>query len=232
VVPDNHGWALTENGNVKRGRAMTERGFAMREANANAVHALLHAMFEDGSVAGRRCAGDALDSNLPAQRHSAWPYPLAPALGALEHGDAARALSIYARCCSPLSPRAALNAVTDGRSLLWRLQAYGHAVPGTLWSEAGRLCAARLSALEHSLWPTCIWRCSRRPPATRPHSASGLAVIEKRLAEGKLPAGPVVPGLFRAMSAFADGDYCGCVTQLEPVLARWCASAAATLSAN
>src|SRR5436190_15879111 len=27
-----------------------------------------------------------------------------------------------------------------------------------------------------------------------------------------------VPGLFRAMSAFADGDYRGCVAQLEPVL--------------
>src|SRR5262245_48277457 len=46
----NHGWALTENNDIKRGRAMTERAFAMREANANAVHALLHAMFEDGSV--------------------------------------------------------------------------------------------------------------------------------------------------------------------------------------
>jgi tetratricopeptide (TPR) repeat protein len=46
----NYGWALTENNDVKKGRAMTERAFAMREANANAVHALLHAMFEDGSV--------------------------------------------------------------------------------------------------------------------------------------------------------------------------------------
>jgi len=43
-------------------------------------------------------------------------------------------------------------------------------------------------------------------------------VIEKRLAEGKLPAGPVVPGLFRAMSAFAEGDYRDCVTHLSPVL--------------
>jgi len=47
----NHGWAMTENGQVARGRAMTERAFAMRRDNANAVHALLHAMFEDGSVA-------------------------------------------------------------------------------------------------------------------------------------------------------------------------------------
>jgi hypothetical protein len=56
--------------------------------------------------------------------------------------------------------------------------------------------------------------------ATRNEAAleERLAVIEKRLAEGKLPAGAVVPGLFRAMSAFAGGDYRGCVTHLSPVL--------------
>jgi hypothetical protein len=56
--------------------------------------------------------------------------------------------------------------------------------------------------------------------ATRNQAAltERLAVIEKRLAEGKLPAGPVLPQLFRAMSAFADGDYRSCVAQLSPVL--------------
>jgi Tfp pilus assembly protein PilF len=47
----NYGWSLTENGQVASGRAMTERGFALRRQNAYAAHALLHAMFEDGSVA-------------------------------------------------------------------------------------------------------------------------------------------------------------------------------------
>lgn len=56
--------------------------------------------------------------------------------------------------------------------------------------------------------------------ATRNQAAleERLAVIEKRLAEGKLPAGPVVPRLFRAMSAFADGDYRRCIAHLSPVL--------------
>jgi hypothetical protein len=39
------------------------------------------------------------------------------------------------------------------------------------------------------------------------------------LADGKLPAGPVVPRLFRAMTACAGGDHAGCVALLEPVLA-------------
>ncbi|OSI24181.1 tetratricopeptide repeat protein 38 family protein, partial [Bradyrhizobium canariense] len=45
-----YGWAMTENGNVGRGRGVTERGFELRRQNAHAVHAVLHAMFEDGSI--------------------------------------------------------------------------------------------------------------------------------------------------------------------------------------
>ena len=45
-----------------------------------------------------------------------------------------------------------------------------------------------------------------------------LAAIERRLADGKLPAGPVVPQMCRALSAFAGEDYASCVALLEPVL--------------
>ena len=45
-----------------------------------------------------------------------------------------------------------------------------------------------------------------------------LAAIERRLAEGKLPAGPVVPQICRALNAFAGQDYAGCAAVLEPVL--------------
>src|SRR3990170_125629 len=44
------GWSLTENGDVRRGRQISERAFGMRRNNANVVHALSHAMFEDGST--------------------------------------------------------------------------------------------------------------------------------------------------------------------------------------
>jgi Tfp pilus assembly protein PilF len=214
----NHGWALTENGDVKGGRAMTERGFAMREANANAVHALLHAMFEDGSVED----ADTLvtrwiptyDRSGILHGHISWHQ----ALGALEHGDAARALSIYAEVLQPSATHAPpLNAVTDGASLLWRLQAYGHAVPDGLWAQADEYAQR---AFPRSSIPFADVHMALFAAATRNQAAleERLAVIEKRLADGKLPAGPVVPKLFRAMSAFADGDYRGCVTHLEPVL--------------
>lgn len=214
----NHGWALTENNEVSRGRAMTERGFAMREANANAAHALLHAMFEDGSVDDADALVDrwipTYDRSGILHGHIRWHQ----ALGALEHGDAARALKIYAEVLQPSVTHAApLNAVTDIASLLWRLQAYGHVVPDALWAEAD---AFAQRAFPRSSIPFADVHMALFAAATRNEAALAerLAVIEKRLAEGKLPAGPVVPGLFRAMSAFAEGDFRGCVARLLPVL--------------
>jgi hypothetical protein len=183
----NHGWALTENNDVKRGRAMTERAFAMREANANAVHALLHAMFEDGSVDD---ADSLVDRWIPPydpagilHGHIRWHQ----ALGALEHGDAARALKIYAEVLQPSATHAPpLNAVTDGASLLWRLQAYGHAVPDGLWADAD---AYAQRAFPRSSVPFADVHMALFAAATRNQAAltERLAVIEKRLAEGKLP---------------------------------------------
>ena len=73
----NYGWSMTENGQVAKGRAMTERGFELRRQNAYAAHALLHAMFEDGSVADADALVDAMDRRIRPRRDPAWPYPLA-----------------------------------------------------------------------------------------------------------------------------------------------------------
>jgi hypothetical protein len=213
-----HGWALTENGDVARGRAMTERAFDMRKANANAAHALLHAMFEDGSVED----ADALvadwiptyDRSGILHGHILWHQ----ALGALEHGDATRALAIYAEVLKPSATRAPpLNAVTDGASLLWRLSAYGHTVSDDLWAEADAFAQA---AFPKSSIPFADVHMALFAAATRNQAAleQRLAVVEQRLSEGKLPAGPVVPRIFRAMMAFAEERYDACVRQLEPVL--------------
>ncbi|MFX4486066.1 hypothetical protein ABTA87_21185, partial [Acinetobacter baumannii] len=78
----------------------------------------LHAMFEDGSIDG----ADALvDRWIPSYDragilygHIRWHQ----ALGALEHGDAGRALQIYTEVLQPSATHAPpLNAVTDGASL-------------------------------------------------------------------------------------------------------------------
>ncbi|MDH2342853.1 tetratricopeptide repeat protein [Bradyrhizobium sp. SSUT77] len=213
-----YGWAMTENGDVSRGRGVTERGFDLRRRNAHAAHAVLHAMFEDGSIdAADRLVDDWIPSYDRAgilHGHIRWHQ----ALGALEHGDAARAFTIYADVLQPKATQAPpLNVVTDGASLLWRLSAYGHAVPRELWVE-GDATAQKL--FPKSSLPFADVHMALFAAAThnREALATRLAVIEQRLADGKLPAGPVVPAVCRALAAFADEDYAASAQMLAPVL--------------
>lgn len=212
------GWAMTENGDVARGRAVTERGFNLRRANAHAAHAVLHAMFEDGSI---DAADRLVEEWIPTYEragilhgHIRWHQ----ALGALEQDDAARALAIYADVLQPSATQAPpLNVITDAASLLWRLSAYGHAVPKALWQEAD---ATAQKLFPKSSMSFADVHMALFAAATQNHEAlaARLAVIEQRLAEGKLPAGPVVPAIFRALEAFADQNYAACAQTLAPVL--------------
>lgn len=214
----NHGWSMTENGEVARGRRVTERAFALRRDNAYAAHALLHAMFEDGSVDDadrlvREWIGG-YDRNGLLYGHILWHQ----ALGALEHGDAATALAIYADVLQPaVSEAPPLNVMSDGASLLWRLKAYGHDVPRHYWREADEY--ARRFFPKLSL-PFVEMHMALLAAATGNLAAldQRLGLIEQRLAEGKLLAGAVVPAICRAMRAFAGEDYAACAAALEGVL--------------
>ncbi|TPQ30055.1 tetratricopeptide repeat protein 38 family protein [Bradyrhizobium guangdongense] len=213
-----HGWALTENGNVARGRPMTQRGFDLRRANAHGAHAVLHAMFEDGSVdEANRLVEDWIPTYDRAgilHGHIRWHQ----ALGALEYGDAARALAIYADVLQPSVNQAPpLNVITDAAGLLWRLDAYGHTVPKALWAEAD---TAAQKLFPKSGLPFADVHMALLAAATQNQEAlaTRLAVIDQRIAEGKLPAGPVVPAICRAVQAFADEDFAGCARMLAPVI--------------
>ena len=212
------GWAMTENGDVVRGRAVTERGFDLRRQNAHAAHAVLHAMFEDGSI---EAADRLVDVWIPTygrdgilHGHIRWHQ----ALGALERDDAARALAIYADVLQPSVTQAPpLNAVTDSASLLWRLSAYGHAVPKQLWLDADT-AAQKLFPKSSLSFADVHMALFAAATQNREALAGRLAVIEQRLADGKLAAGQVVPAICRALAAFADEDYPSCVQTLAPVL--------------
>jgi len=215
----NYGWSMTENGQVTKGRAMTERGFDKRRANAHAAHALLHAMFEDGSVDDadhlvRQWIGGYHRTGL-LYGHIFWHQ----ALGALEVGDAAKALSIYTDILTPpLNPAPPLNVMSDCAALLWRLHAYGHAVPAGLWTEAEAYATAHFP--KTSL-PFVEMHMALLAAATRNTAAldERLCAVEARLADGKLPAGPVVPAICRALRAFTEEEFAVCVRVLAPVLA-------------
>jgi hypothetical protein len=216
----NLGWSHTENGNVAHGRAITQRGFESRTANGNAVHALAHAMFEDGSGDD----AEALISGwLPSydrtgllHGHISWHQ----ALVSLERGDVARALAIYAERVQPkVTTAPPLNSVTDGASLLWRCLAYGHEVPKEIWDDAAT--HAERSFPKAGV-PFADMHMALVAAATGNHAglSQRIAELEKRLADGKLAPGPVMPAICRGVLAFANGDYAACVRTLEPVAAE------------
>lgn len=211
------GWALAENGEVGRGRAMIERAFALRPANANAVHALAHAQFEAG-------AGDEarrlIEGWLPTYHragllhgHLAWHA----ALAALEAGEAEAALALYGAHVAPgVSLGLPINVVSDAASLLWRLEAYGHAVPEELWPRAAEFGRGAFPAAGHAFVDAHMMMLAAGAGEAE-DLAARVAALDRLAATGTLAAGPVVPAIGRALGAFARGDWAGCVAVLEPL---------------
>ena len=211
------GWSHTENHNVRRGRDLTQRALDQRRENANAAHALAHAMFEDGSTA----EADALIAGwLPSydrrgilHGHIFWHQ----ALAALENDDAERALAIYAASIQPsVTAAVPLNAMTDCASLLWRVKLYGHAVPQHLWSDVAAY-ASRHFAQPGLTFADVHMAFITAAVGDRTALASRIDALERRLADGKLAAGAVVPAICRATLAFADDRYAECVALLRPL---------------
>jgi len=210
------GWSHTENGNVRHGRAITERAFALKNGNAHAVHALAHAMFEDGSGDDAdRLIADWLPSYDRVglmHGHIVWHQ----ALVALEQGDAGRALDIYVARLQPhLTTAPPINSVTDSVSLLWRLTAYGHEVPKNLWTDAAGHAE---QSFPKAGVPFADMHVALAAAATGNDDLLGRRVgeLEQRLASGRLVTGPVLPVIYRALQAFGAGDYDGSASLLAP----------------
>jgi len=210
------GWSLAENGEVARGRAMLERAFGLRRENANGVHALVHAMFEGGagSEADALIAGWLPDYDRGGilHGHVAWHA----ALNALQGGDVDRALEIYAAEVGPqVSQGMAINIVTDAASLLWRIEAYGHAAPSGLWEEVSRYAHAAFPRVGHAFIDAHMALVEAATGDTAA-LARRLAELDAMVAAGTLGAGEVAPAIGRAAQAFAQADYAACARLLEP----------------
>ncbi|RYE30677.1 MAG: tetratricopeptide repeat protein [Hyphomicrobiales bacterium] len=210
------GWAHVENGTVPHGRRLTERALSLRRANANAAHALSHAMFEAGAAAEAEAyIADWLpsyDRTGIMHGHIAWHA----ALAALERGDPAGALAIYTENVQPSVTHALpLNVVSDSVSLLWRLKAYGHEVPTGLWEAAWTYASGFFDKAGHAFVDVHMGLLAAATGDTRGATVRIDALV--RLVEaGTLAAGPVVPAICRAALAFAERDYELCARILEP----------------
>lgn len=214
------GWAHAENGNVAHGRALTQRGYDLRPNNANAAHALSHAMYEGGAHdEAERLIADWLpryDRSGILHGHIAWHS----ALGALERGDPEQALAIYADYIQPsVTAGMPVNVVSDTASFLWRLKAYGHTVPAGLWEAAAAYSGGYFQKAGFAfadVHMALIAAATGDRSAVEDRVKAQMELIEA----GGLAAGPVVPAICRAALAFAEEDYAECARVLGPVAAE------------
>jgi hypothetical protein len=213
-----HGWALAEHGEIVRGRDMLERAFALRRANANAVHGLTHALYESGA---QQDADAILADWLPGygrktllHGHLSWHA----ALIALERGDAEQASALYLGDIAPeVSYGAPINIVTDGASLLWRMAAQGHVIDPALWQGLAAYAHDRFPKVGHGFTDAhlgLIAAATGDAAAVEQRAEDIMALVA---AHAYLP-GPVVAAICRAALAFAQGDYRGCAAVLLPVM--------------
>jgi hypothetical protein len=211
------GWSHTENGDVATGRRITQRAFDARRENAHALHALAHALFEEGAVAE---AEGLIAGWLPVydragilHGHVTWHQ----ALLALEQGDTERASAIYAEHIQPkVNPAPPLNVLTDAVSLLWRLRASGHPVARDVLLDLAGQAASWFPRCGNSFVDVHMALIAAMAGDGNTLEAR-IAELEARREQGKLPAGPVVPEICRAARAFAEQDYLRCAAILEPV---------------
>ncbi|ACL62890.1 tetratricopeptide repeat protein [Methylobacterium nodulans] len=214
------GWSHAENGAVKHGRALAERGFALRRANANGAHALSHAMFEGG--AGEEAEAliaewlPGYDRSGILHGHIAWHA----ALSALERDEPQRALAIYAEHVQPsVTAGLPINVVSDTVSLLWRMQAYGYKVPAGLWDDA-KVYSSKYFTKAGFAFADAHMGLLAAATGDKAAAVARIDALTDLVAAGTLAAGPVVPAICRAVLAFAEEDYAGCVRILEPVAAE------------
>ncbi|HEX7881208.1 MAG TPA: tetratricopeptide repeat protein [Afipia sp.] len=211
------GWSHAENGAVAKGRDLAQRGLERRRANANAAHAVAHAMFEQGAT---QEAETLIEGWLPEydragmlHGHLAWHA----ALSALERDDPQHALAIYSKHVRPsVSLGLPINVVSDTVSLLWRLQAYGYEVPAGLWDEAEHYADAKYANPGLAFVEVHMGLLTAAT-GQRVATIDRIDANSRRIADGTLPAGPIVPAVGAAALAFANADYAECTRILEPL---------------
>ena len=213
------GWSHTEAGNTGAGRALAERALELRRQNANAAHALSHALFEQGEAL---VCQNFLDDWMPGydrtgilNGHLCWHLSLI----ALEQGDVDSAMKLYEERIRPsVSHAAPLNAFTDSASLLWRAGLSSGDGSGPRWDETSTYAAQMFpnaglafADVHHAL----VAAGSGNIEAAN----ARLAQLRALQAKGRLPAGAVVVNLSRGLQAFAAGDYKTAIAALEAAIA-------------
>jgi stage V sporulation protein SpoVS len=213
-----HGFARTEALGGKAGAPLIERSLELESRNAHAAHAWAHVLYERGDDESGAAFVERWMPDYPPEAalhcHLSWHR----ALFELGRGRPAAALAIYESSIAPgRSMGSSFSTVVDATSLLWRRELAGAPpVPGA-WRAVAQHAGAAFPSPGLAFLDV---HCAAALAAAGDGAAfeRWIARLREADAQGKVPAGPVVPAVAAAMGAFAGGRYEETIAALAPVL--------------
>ena len=216
--PGAHGFARTEALGWKSGAPLIERALTLAPRNAHAAHAWAHVCYEQGDDgAGSKFVAGWLPEYPkagPLHCHLSWHR----ALFELGQGRPDVALALYDADIRPGASRCApFSTLVDSASLLWRRELAGAPRRAEAWSAVAEHARASFPAIGISFADV---HCAVALAAAG--DAEGLvrwvALLREGVAQGRVPAGEVVPAVAEAMLAFAEHRYEDVIRGLAPLV--------------
>jgi hypothetical protein len=216
-----HGFARTEALGWKAGAPLIERALALAPRNAHAAHAWAHVCYEKGDDQdGARFVEGWLPEYPkagPLHCHLSWHR----ALFELGRGRPDAAFALYEADIRPGASRCApFSTLVDSASLLWRRELAGAPSGPEVWSAVAQHARASFPAIGISFADV---HCAVALAAAG--DGEGLAhwveLLREGLAQGRVPAGDVVPTVAEAMHAFAEGRYEDVIRALAPLVEQF-----------
>lgn len=211
-----YAFAHNELGRHTEARRLVERALERHPRSGHSAHTMAHVFFETGEHQNGAAFLDAWLPTFPRQAqiytHLAWHR----ALFALGCGQPEEVQALYHETINPeVSPGAPLIALCDAAALMWRHDLYG------LERPAGSRATVATFAATH--FPRASLAFGDMHCALAYAAAGDTAAltdlttqIRERLAQGKVPAGTVLPAVVEAIAAFARRDYEAAIQHLEP----------------
>ena len=199
--------ALLELGHHEAARHRIERSIAEYPNNAYAAHALAHFHYENGesnaAISFLRSWLNDYPPNGAFRGHLSWHLALAH----LEQGDVAEGFRLYNEAFAAdeyYGP--ALMKLLDAPSYLWRAELAGHPRDPARWRA--------LHDFAHRTFPRpgvafADWHIALIDAVVNDTTAAEAreSEIDEMIRAGRYSAGPTVPTLARAFSAFQRSDY-------------------------
>lgn len=219
-----YAFALMEVGEHAAALPRIERAMMQQPRNAHGAHIRAHMYYEMGEQeASRAYLRDWLpDYPRDGQLHCHISWHIA--LCELEAGNVAEAFRHYDAGVAPAGAQGGawgppLNVMTDAVAFLWRAELAGNPRDPQRWQA--------LHDFSHRMFPKAGIAFADAHAALADAVAGDgsalaarVAEMEAAIAEGRYPAGPLVPALARGWAAVARQDWPTAIAALEPCIAE------------